>query len=62
MADEKDFWEEDAKRLNDMAKAAVKAGVVVDVVSTKPPALNPDGSLKGEAGLGKVAKRLKRTK
>ena len=49
---ERDYWQEDANRLNDMAKTAQRLGVQVDV-KAKTPKLSPDGSLKDKQPKGK---------
>lgn len=40
-----EFWKEDADRVNKMAKAAKKAGFVIDTKEGDPPDLEEDGSL-----------------
>lgn len=41
--DEKEYWDEEAERINALAETARRNGVTVP--TPEPPALNPDGSL-----------------
>jgi len=43
---EEEYWKEDAERLNALADAAKKKGIVVQTRDDTPPELNEDGSLK----------------
>ena len=47
MTDElKNWWDEDAERLNRLSARVAKAGKLIKVGPTKPIELNPDGSEK----------------
>lgn len=49
MDPELEFWNEDAARINELAKAAKDLGVQVNVDDGAPPALEEDGSLSGSS-------------
>jgi len=53
---ESQWWDEEAERINTMSELAKDKAI--KVVTDKPPALNPDGSLKKV--LSKVIKSFKK--
>lgn len=53
-ASEAEYWDADAKRVNDGCRIAKELGAVEDGQEGEPEELNPDGSLKGT---GKVPEK-----
>jgi hypothetical protein len=51
-AELRDWWAEDAIRLNNLAEVARHSGMIVDTGLREPPPLNADGSLKEDTPTG----------